>query len=127
MHVASVKDKNHITCNMTFYKVINEIRVVDYCLLKLLVLKYDWIRNSGSVKKDEHGLILVDLNQLGYKSNSFILASQIKQFFFVPNQVEKKCSVVCYMPTKGYPKEHDVRNTTEHPPFTTKLPTNGLL
>lgn len=82
MHVASVKDKNPITCNMTFYKVIDEIWVVDYCLLKIHVLKYDWIRNSSGVKKDEHGLIFADLNQLGHKSDSFILASQIKQFFF---------------------------------------------
>lgn len=29
MHVASVKDENHITCNMTFYEVIDEIRAVD--------------------------------------------------------------------------------------------------
>ena len=130
MHVASEKDKNLITCDMTFYGVIDEIWVVDYYLLKIPLLQCDWVRNSGGVKNDEHGFILVDLNRLGYNSDPFILASQAKQVFYVLDQVEKRWSLVCHMPTRGDPNltnEHYVQNTTEHPPFTTKLRTNELL
>ncbi|XP_038698507.1 uncharacterized protein LOC119996072 [Tripterygium wilfordii] len=63
MHVATSKDKNPITCDTTFYGVIDEIWVVDYHLLKIPVLKCDWVQNRGGVLKDEHGSILVDLNR----------------------------------------------------------------
>ena len=62
MHVASAKDKVLITCDMTFYGVIDQISVVDYHLLKIPPLKCDWVRNNSVVKKDEHRFILVHLN-----------------------------------------------------------------
>lgn len=84
MHVASAKDKNPTTCDVAFYGVIDEIWVIDYRLLKVRMLKCD-CQNSGSVKKGEHGFVLVDLNWLRYKSDLSILASQAKQVFCVPN------------------------------------------
>ena len=45
----------------------------------------NWVRNSGGVKKDEHELMLVDLNRLGYKYDLFILVSKAKQIFSIPH------------------------------------------
>lgn len=53
----------------------------------------------------------MDLNWLGHKSYPYILASQAKQVFYIPDEVVKKWSVVCHMPTRGNPNptnEHDV-------------------
>lgn len=47
--------------------------------------------------------ILANLNQLGYKSNPFILASQAKQVFYVNVQIQRKWTIVCHMPTAGNP------------------------
>lgn len=67
---------------MTYYGVIDEIWVLDYHLLKVLMLKYDSVQNC-CVMKDKLGFILLDLYGLGCKPDPFILASQAKQIFYV--------------------------------------------
>ena len=114
---------------MTYYRVIDEIWVLDYHLLKAPVLKCDWVQSS-CVKKNELGFILVNLNQLGYKSDPLILASQAKQVFYVNDQIQTKRSIVCHMPSRSNHNqinEDEVNNVTEYPPFTREFPTNDLL
>ena len=93
------------------------------------MLKCDWVQSS-CVKKDELGFILVDLNRLGYKSYPFILASQVKQVFYVNDQIQTKWFIVCHMPTRSNLNQinkDEVNNVTEYPPFTKEFPTNDLL
>ena len=45
-------------------------------------------------KVDELGFKSVDLSRTGHKSDSFILASQAKQVFYAPDQLDPKWSIV---------------------------------
>ena len=47
-----------------------------------LVFKCDLVQNNANVQIDELGYVLVDLNRVGHKSDSFILASEAKQVFY---------------------------------------------
>ena len=116
-------------CDITYYRVMDEICVLDYHLLKVLVLKCDWVQNS-CVMKDELEFILIDLNKLGYKSDLFISTSQAKEVFYGNDQLQTKWSIVCNMPTRSNPNkinEDEVNTVTKYPPFTRELPTNDLL
>ncbi|TYK19642.1 uncharacterized protein E5676_scaffold242G00310 [Cucumis melo var. makuwa] len=78
MQVSSSKDKNPIIGDMSFYG------------------------NSGGVRIDELGYTLVDLNRVGHKSDSFILASQAKQVFYVEDPSDVRWSVVLTPPQRDF-------------------------
>ncbi|KAH7844298.1 hypothetical protein Vadar_026592 [Vaccinium darrowii] len=102
MQVAGCKDKNPVYAEMNFYGVITEIWQLDYHLLKIPVFKCDWVDNKG-VKVDELGFTLVELGRIGHKSDSFILASQAKQVFYVEDQLDSRWSIVLEPPQHRYP------------------------
>lgn len=61
---------------------------------------------------------------LSHKTDPFILASQAKLVFYATEPVDKKWSIVCFMPFRGIPNFEnnvDVQSTKEHIPFTEKL------
>ncbi|KAA0036135.1 transposase [Cucumis melo var. makuwa] len=58
--------------------------------------------NSGGGLIDELGYILVDLNRVGQKSDSFILASQGKQVFYVKDPSDVRWSVVLTPPQRDF-------------------------
>ncbi|VVA36605.1 PREDICTED: transposon, partial [Prunus dulcis] len=89
MQVASAKDKKPILSNMGFYGVIQEIWDLDYQKFTIPVFRCDWIDSSGLVV-DELGFTLVDLSKIGHRNYQFVLASQVKQIFFV----DDRCIVV---------------------------------
>ncbi|BBN70421.1 transposable element gene [Prunus dulcis] len=90
MQVASAKDKNPILSNMGFYGVIQEIWDLDYQSLQ-----------SQSLV-DELGFTLVDLSKIGHRNDQFVLASQVKQIFFVDDPMHRGWSVVLSMPNREY-------------------------
>ena len=51
---------------------------------------------------DELDYVLVDLNRLGHKSESFILASQAKQVFYVKDPSDVRWSVVLTPPQRYF-------------------------
>ncbi|GJU59400.1 reverse transcriptase domain-containing protein [Tanacetum coccineum] len=72
------------------------------------LFKCDWVNHkSGGVKRDKLGYTLVDLNNLGYKVDPFILASQVLQVFYVKDSVDKKLSIVFKIPLKNYKDTYD--------------------
>ncbi|GJX11198.1 hypothetical protein Tco_0201057, partial [Tanacetum coccineum] len=73
------------------------------------LFKCDWVNHkAGGVKHDLNlGYTLVDLNSLGHKDDSFILASQARQVFYVKDQIDKKLSIVFRTPTKNYKDTYD--------------------
>ncbi|KAA0042106.1 hypothetical protein E5676_scaffold306G003720 [Cucumis melo var. makuwa] len=83
MQVSSSKDKNPVMSDMTFYGVIQEIWKIDYHQLSFILFKCDWVDNRSEVKVDELGFTIMDLKRIGHKSDSFILATQAKQVFYV--------------------------------------------
>ncbi|KAI5341752.1 hypothetical protein L3X38_009627 [Prunus dulcis] len=101
MQVASAKDKNSILSNMGFYGVIQEIWDFDYQKFTIPVFRCDWIDNSGLVV-DELGFTLVDLSKIGYRNDQFVLASQVKQIFFIDDPMHRGWSVVLLMPNREY-------------------------
>ena len=96
-HFASAKDNNPILAEMTYYGVIREIWDVNYTVFRIPVFKCDWVDSSG-VKVDEMGFTCVNLNKIGYKSDPFIMASQVQQVFYVEDQLDSRWSVVLTPP-----------------------------
>ncbi|GJS94959.1 hypothetical protein Tco_0801927 [Tanacetum coccineum] len=92
-----------------YYGVLQEIWVLDYRFRQIPLLKYDWVNHrAGGVKRDTTlGYTLVDLNNLGHKVNPFILASQVRQVFYVKDQIDKKLSIVFKTPPKNYKDTYD--------------------
>ncbi|XP_052297002.1 uncharacterized protein LOC127902216 [Citrus sinensis] len=80
--ISSAKDKNPMVANMLFYGVIQEIWELDYNKFKIHVFKCDWVENNHGIKNDELRATLVNLNRIGHKDDSFILASQPIQVFY---------------------------------------------
>lgn len=108
--VASSKDQNPVFSSMGFYGVIDEIWLLDYTNFKVSVFKCDWVDSKNGIKTDDMGFTLVDLNRVGHKSDSFILASQAKPVFYVADQLDPAWSVVEESPVKMY---HDDDNLIE--------------
>ncbi|KAL4025739.1 hypothetical protein IC575_014144 [Cucumis melo] len=100
MQVSSSKDKNPVMSDMTFYGVIREIWEIDYHQLSFILFKCDWVDNRSGVKVDELGFTIVDLKRIGHKSNSFILATQAKQVFYVQDSANPEWSVVLTSPQR---------------------------
>jgi len=102
MQVSSSKDKNLVIGDMSFYGVIQEIWELNYNTFNVPVFKCDWVQNNGGVRIDELGYILVDLNRVGHKSDSFILASQAKQVFYVEDPSDVRWSIVLTPPQRDF-------------------------
>ncbi|KAL6283046.1 hypothetical protein ACE6H2_013975 [Prunus campanulata] len=102
MQVASAKDKNPIVSNMSFYGVIQEIWDLDYQKFRIPVLRCDWIDNTSGLVVDELGFTLVDLSKIGHRNDQFVMASQVKQVFYVDNPMHRGWSVVLSMPNREY-------------------------
>ncbi|KAL0556822.1 hypothetical protein IC582_005339 [Cucumis melo] len=102
MQVSSSKDKNPVIGDISFYGVIQEIWELNYNTFNVSVFKCDWVQNSGDVRIDELGYTLVDLNRVGHKSDSFILASQAKQVFYVEDPSDVRWSVVLTPPQREF-------------------------
>ncbi|KAA0067965.1 transposase [Cucumis melo var. makuwa] len=100
MQVSSSKDKNPVMSDMTFYGVIREIWEIDYHQLSFILFKCDWVDNRSGVKVDELGFPIVDLKRIGHKSDSFILATQAKQVFYVQDSANPEWSVVLTSPQR---------------------------
>nr|GEX07063.1 hypothetical protein [Tanacetum cinerariifolium] len=86
------------------YGVLQEIWVLNYHFRQIPLFKCDCVNHkAGGVKHNPNiGYTLVDLNSLGHKGDTFILASQARQVFYVKDQIDKKLSIVFKTPTKNY-------------------------
>ncbi|GKB61036.1 hypothetical protein Tco_0917222 [Tanacetum coccineum] len=91
-----------------YYRVLQEIWVLDYRFRQIPLFKCDWVNHrAGGVKRDNLGYTLVDLNNLGHKVDPFILASQARQVFYVKDQIDKKLSIIFKTPPKNYKDTYD--------------------
>lgn len=113
MHISSAKDRNPIVKDMCYYGVITEIWLLDYLVLKIPLFKCDWVDNRNGVKVDELGFTSVDLGRVGNKSDPFILATQAKQVFYVPDQLDLKWSIALGTPQRDYYDDVDEDDTVD--------------
>ena len=49
---------------------------------------HQWVKLTG-VTKDQYDMIIVDLNNLGYRDEPFVLAQDVSQVFYVKNMSSK--------------------------------------
>ena len=83
---ASSKDENPIIGHVNYYGSIEEIVEVDFWgELSVVLFKCCWYQEE----KDPYGLTRVNFSRLHQKSDPFVLASQVKQVFYVEDPTEK--------------------------------------
>jgi hypothetical protein len=70
----------------TYYGYIEEIWELDYTpTFKVPLFRCSWINMNGEgVKVDQlYGMIIVDLKNLGYRDEPFVLANDVARVFYV--------------------------------------------
>ena len=83
----------------TFYGYIEEIWEPDYDPnYKVSLFRCQWVKLTG-VTKVQYGMTIVDLNNLGYRDEPFILTQDVSQVFYVKDMSSK--------PKKGINKQTD--------------------
>ncbi|CAN6725431.1 unnamed protein product [Malus baccata var. baccata] len=65
----------------------------------VMLFKCEWVNSESprGMKTDQYGFTMVNFNQLGFKADPFILASQELQAFYVEDTTEKDWHVVVQM------------------------------
>ena len=78
-----------------YYGVIDDIWEIHYgCNIQIPVFWYCWVKHPRGVEVDAYGLTIVDLNNVGYKDDSWVLASQVAQVLYVADPAKKAKYVV---------------------------------
>ena len=75
----------------TYYGLIDEIWEPDYGpSFKVPLFRCKWVNLKGGVKVDpQYGMTTVDLNNLGYDTEPFVLANDVAQVFYVKDMSTK--------------------------------------
>jgi len=63
---------------MPYFGVIQQIWEVDYSQLKVSIFKCKLVNGKTDVRVDAMGFTLVDLNNITYKDEPFIMTEQAK-------------------------------------------------
>ena len=53
-----------------------------------------WVKHPKDVEVDGYGLMVVDLNNIGYKDDQWVLASQVAQVLYVADPAKKTKHIV---------------------------------
>ena len=77
-----------------YYGQIEEIWELSYPGFKVPIFCCRWVQVSQGVMKDRYGFTTVDLNQVGYRDEPFVVASQVSQVLYVRDTRNKKRQVV---------------------------------
>ncbi|KAJ0510828.1 putative Transposase-associated domain-containing protein [Helianthus annuus] len=81
---ASSRDKNPAVGNVDYYGRILDIIELDYwSKFRVVLFHCEWYQ----VEKDDYGLTCVNLNKLCYSDDPFVMPSQVKQVFYVPDPI----------------------------------------
>ena len=82
---ASARDQHPTIGNVTYYGATYEIINIDYWgKFNVVLFRFVWFQ----VEKDEYELTCVNFNKLGYFDDPFDMASQVKQVFYIEDQIE---------------------------------------
>nr|AAK92557.1 Putative transposable element [Oryza sativa Japonica Group]AAP52866.1 transposon protein, putative, CACTA, En/Spm sub-class [Oryza sativa Japonica Group] len=74
----------------TYYGAIEDIWELDYGPLKVPQFRCQWVRLTGEgVTIDDSGMTTVDLNNVGYSDEPFVLANDVTQVFYVKDMSSK--------------------------------------
>ena len=86
-----------VLASSPYYGYIEEIWEVDYTDrgLKVMLFKCKWVQSNAVVVDRRHGFTMVDLKRLlGQKKDPFVLASHVKQVFYVSDPAKTNMSNV---------------------------------
>ena len=76
----------------TYYGRIEEIWELDYAShFKVPLFKCQWVKTTGGgvAVDNQYGMTTVDLNNIGYKGEPFVLAKDVTQVFYVKDMSTK--------------------------------------
>ena len=62
--------------------------------IQITVFRCRWVKHPKGVEVDGYGLTVIDLNNIGYKDDQWVLASQVAQVLYVANLAKKTKHVV---------------------------------
>ncbi|XP_070003065.1 uncharacterized protein [Nicotiana sylvestris] len=83
---ASARDQNSIGGTVIYYGAIHDIIKINYWdCFSVVLFRYDWFHNEI----DGYGLTRVYFNQKCSIDDTFVLASQVHQVFYVEDPIEK--------------------------------------
>ncbi|XP_074328345.1 uncharacterized protein LOC141666250 [Apium graveolens] len=102
---------------------------LDYKEFKIALFKCKWFNIRRGVRVDELGFTLVDFSRFGHEDDPFILATQVKQVFYIEDRVDSKYSIVVQgkrriLGIDDVVDEDEYNQFNENPPFSTELPTS---
>ena len=79
----------------TYYGVIDDIWEIHYGYnIQIPVFRCRWVKHPRGVEVDAYGLTILDLNNVGYKDDPWVLASQVAQVLYVVDPAKKAKHVV---------------------------------
>ena len=74
----------------SYFGTIEEIWKLDYGPLKIPLFRCQWVnRAGGGITIDRYGMTIVDFKKFGYKDESFVLAKDVAQMFYVKDMSSK--------------------------------------
>ena len=97
---SSRKDKNHMLANVEYVGWVEEIIGADYGKFELLLLYCKWVQATwigpwATMKRDEHGFTLVNIDRtIPYSSDSFAFPLHAQNVFFVDDVTHPGWKVV---------------------------------
>nr|XP_027096067.1 uncharacterized protein LOC113715963 [Coffea arabica] len=92
---ASTKDMNPVSSDLAYYGVLKDILELDYGGGQRVVLfDCDWVSKGKRLKQDDDGFTLVNFMNVKRHHEPFVLASQVKQVFYVEDPLDKGWNVV---------------------------------
>lgn len=94
MYFSSSKNKNLLLASRAYIGVIEEILVIHYATVKVLLFKCKWINSNTGVETYELGFTQVDLWKETYMNESFNMSFQAKQIVYVTDASNTRWSIV---------------------------------
>lgn len=107
MYLSTLKDKTPILTSIAYFGVIENIWEIDYVLFKVILFKFKWVDNNICVQIDELWLTQVDIGKTTYMTETFIMAIQTKQVFYVIDPSNIRWPII----TQG---KHNPRSDVNH-------------
>jgi len=124
-HFASVHDDNPRVAFIPYFDFIEEIWELNYVKFIVCIFKCKWVDNNVNVRIDDVGFTLVDLKNLAYQNDPFIMAEQAKQVFHVQDPCDERWSVVLHGKIIGVNVEdEDSLTDTYVSPLSTQISPN---
>ena len=76
---------------VTYFGVIDKIWELDYGLnIQIPVFKCQWVKHPQGVEVDNYGLTIVDLANVGYKEDPWVLGRHVAQVLYILKPSQKK-------------------------------------